>query len=168
MTQTVTFPTQPLTNTTTSYQISVADTANPNVVDTQVMTQGGQYKYDGTTGQAPEATKQWSQLVTLTAGAATLDLTALTNPVRDMSGLKLLELFAIAHEDNANVITIAPGASNGFTGWVGSAGLRLLTALDQNKIGPLYGGITVDGTHKTIDIAGTGTQKVLISMLFGP
>lgn len=169
MTITRAFSAPPITNTLLTYQQSVTNSVSPGTTQTELFSQGGQLQYNGVSGQAPLATKAFPVLVTLVAGAATLDLTALTNgdQTEDMTGLSLMELQAIAHPDNANPITIAPGASNGYSGWVGTNGLKLTTANDQNKIGPLYGGILVDGTHKTIDIAGTGTQKVYIAMLFG-
>jgi len=254
MTITRSFPTPPVTNTLLTAQQLVSNSLNPNVTWTEVLSQGGQLKYDGTTGQAPLATKgfpilqsltgsgvapvefvgaglndatsggtfsgsladvfyveidatgmpdtfKWkknsgsfttgvaitgsaqtlSDGVTITFGAttghtlgnnwtirmlgtATLDFTALTNgeDTQDMTGLKLLELFAIAASTNTHLMTIAPGS---YTGW--STGLKLTTANDQNKIGPMYGGIAVDGSHKTITVAGTGTDQVYLSFIFG-
>lgn len=144
--------------------VNTDDPASTQVTSTQ---QGGLTQYNGTSG--PVATAAYHQLITLTAGAFTLDLTAMVDGAVtvDATGLHLREIFAIAGEANANPIVIKPGASNGYTGWVGTNGLLLTTANDANKLGPLYGGIAVDGTHKTIDFTGTGTQKVLIELLFG-
>ncbi len=150
-----------------SVQQTSTNTNNPDTPSVATTSQGGLCQYNGTSG--PIASKAYAQLITLTAGAATLDLTALVDGgvTIDMTGLHLLEIFAIADTANANPLTIAPGASNGYTGWVGSSGLLLKTANDANKLGPMYGGIAVDGTHKTIDFAGTGSQKVSIVLLFG-
>lgn len=144
--------------------VNTADPASTQITSTQ---QGGLSQYNGTSG--PVATQAYHQLITLAAGVYTLDLTAMVDGgvTIDASGLALREIFAIADSANANPIVIKPGASNGYTGWVGTNGLLLTTANDANKLGPLYGGIAVDGTHKTIDFSGTGTQKVLISLLFG-
>lgn len=127
---------------------------------------GGQLAFNGTSG--PAATQAWHGLVTLIAGALTLDLTALADATLgtiSMSGLKLKFMQIIATAGNANPITIAPGAVNGYTGWVGSAGLSL-NASDQEML-VRNAGIAVDGTHKTLDLAGTGTQSAVIVLLFG-
>lgn len=153
--------------TQTNINETTIDSTDPNNVQVSRFVQGNQFKYDGTSG--PLATQAYHRLITLVSGALTLDLTALvdTDLVIDMTGLHLLELFVVAEASNANSITVKPGASNGYTGWVSTSGIVLTTANDENKLGPLYGGIAVDGTHKTIDITGTGSQKVYIEMLFG-
>lgn len=121
------------------------------------------------TGSGPVATKAFHGTVPLVAGALTLDLTALVDPTIadpiDMTGLKLKFLQVIADSGNANAITIAPGASNGYTGWVGADGLSL-NASDQEML-VRNAGIAVDSTHKTLDLAGTGTQSATLVMLFG-
>ncbi len=152
----------------TNLSETTTDSADPNNSQSSAFVQGTQRRYDGTTG--PIVTKAYHRKITLVAGAATLDLTALvdTDLTIDMTGLKLREMFLVSDSANANSITVQPGASNGYTGWgIGTQGLILGTANDEHKLGPLYGGIAVDGTHKNIDIVGTGTQKVFVSMLFG-
>lgn len=151
---------------TINLQETITNTADPSAKKTVMTNIGGQFKFD----TAPIlATKAYHQLVSLSTGALTLDLTALVDSdlTQDMSGLALLLMIAVADSANANPFTIKPGASNGYTGWVNSNGVLLTTANDMNIIGPLYGGIDVDGTHKTIDLAGTGSQKVNLLMLFG-
>lgn len=163
--------TRTLTNinsvTQTNINESTVDSADPGNTQSSNFVQGSSYKYDGTSG--PAATKAFHRLLTLSSGALTIDLTALvdTDLTIDMTGLHLRELYAISATANANSITLKPGASNGYTGWVGTNGIILATANDQNKLGPLYGQIAVDGTHKTIDISGTGAQQVYLSLLFG-
>lgn len=147
---------------------TTTDSADPNANQTSEFVQGSSWKYDGTSG--PSATKAYHRKISLGAGAATIDLTALvdTDLTIDMTGLKLKEIFLVADSANLNPLTVKPGASNGYTGWgVGTQGLILGTANDEHKLGPMYGGIAVDGTHKTIDLSGTGSEKVFISMLFG-
>ena len=128
---------------------------------------GQQWRFDGTTG--PAATKAWHSQVALSAGVLMLDLTALADAILttvDMTGLKLKMLHLVAPSTNANVITVAPGAVNGYTGWVGSAGL-ILNPGDNVLLGPMNAGIAVDGTHKNLDLAGTGSQVLNIVALFG-
>jgi hypothetical protein len=154
-------------NNQTDIQETTTNTADPASNQVTTTRQGGMVQYNGTSG--PTVTKTYHQLITLTAGAFTLDLTAMVDGsvTIDATGLTLRELFAIASDANLNPIVIKPGVSNGYTGWVGTNGLLLTTAKDANKLGPLYGGIAVDGTHKTIDFTGTGTQSVLLELMFG-
>jgi hypothetical protein len=127
---------------------------------------GQSWDFDGTTG--PAVTLWWHGLVTLTAGVATIDLTALVDALTgntiSMTGLKLKCLHLQATTGNANAITFAPGASNGYTGW----GLgEVLNGGDQRGPSICTGGIAVDATHKVIDVSGTGSQSVRVVMLFG-
>lgn len=172
--------TKTLSSITTQNTVTVNESntigADPTLASLPgVVSAGQQWRFDGTIG--PAVTKVWHRQVTLVAGAATLDLTALTDDIlttQDMTGLKLKALHAVPASTNANAITIKPGAANGYTGWVGTDGIVLNTTTissvnypDNVFIGPLYGGIAVDGTHKNIDIAGTGTQKVNLILMFG-
>lgn len=129
---------------------------------------GQSWDFDGTTG--PAVTKWWHGLVTLTAGAASLDLTALTDAATgltiDMTGLKLKCLHLQATTGNAGDITFKPGGTNGLTGWIGAGG-EVLAATDQRGPNVYTGGIAVDATHKTIDVTGTGTDSIRVVMLFG-
>lgn len=129
---------------------------------------GTAWRMDGTAGKS--VTKTWHGLVALVSGTKTLDLTSLTDAVLgtvDMTGLKLRFLHAVATSGNTAAISIAPGASNGLTGWVGSAGM-LLQPGDSRGPDLFTGGIAIDATHKDIDLAGTGTESVTLIMGFGP
>lgn len=121
---------------------------------------GQAWKFDGSVGPLP--TKAWHGVVTLTAGAATLDLTSLADAILttiSMSGLKMLGIIAYPDAANTHTISVAAGASNGYTGW-GSI-------VDRGALGPLYYTSAVDGTHKNLDFAGTGTEKMNVVVLFG-
>lgn len=127
---------------------------------------GQSWDFDGVNG--PLVTEWWHGLVTLTAGAATLDLTALVDALTslpvDMTGLKLKCLHLQATAGNANAITFEPGATDGYTGW----GLgEVLNGGDHRGPSICTGGIAVDATHKIIDVSGTGTQSVRVVLLFG-
>jgi len=122
---------------------------------------GQLWKFDGSIGPLP--TKAWHGVVTLTAGAATLNLTALTDALLttvDMTGLKLYGIIAYPDAANTHTISVAAGASNGYAGW-GSI-------VDRGAMGPLYYTVAVDGTHKNLDFAGNGTEKMEVVLLFGP
>jgi hypothetical protein len=121
---------------------------------------GQQWRFDGSNG--PLATKTWHGQVALTAGAATIDLTALVDPILgtiSMSGLKLLGIHATPDSGNAHTIGISAGASNGYSGWG--------AIVDNGALGPLPYTSAIDGTHKNLDIAGNGTEKLNLILLFG-
>ena len=116
----------------------------------------------------PTVTKQWSGLVTLSAGVATLDLTALTRDglaTVDATGLKLRGLKIKADSLNSSAVTLKPGAANGYDNF----GLGLsVKALDEILVGPLNSPTAVDGTHKTLDLASAmAAAKVTLVMIFG-
>lgn len=129
----------------------------------------GLWRYDGTVG--PAVTKAWHRKITLSAGVATIDLTALADDILttvDMSGLKLRHLQLTADSANTQPVTVAPGAVNAYTGWCKAAGGLSLGAADQQALGPLYSGIAVDGTHKNIDFASAMAAAVItVTALFG-
>lgn len=116
---------------------------------------------------SPDGEDAWSGQVALVAGVATIDLTNLTQtglsvPV-DATGKKVRAICVLADSGNANVIAIGVGASNGYTG------IGTISALNPGNmaIHTCQGSIAVDGTHKTLDFAGTGTQKLDILIVFG-
>lgn len=114
-----------------------------------------------------DAQEAWSGHVTLSSGAATLDLTALTQvglaTAVNATGMKLRAIQVLADAANANPISVGTGGSNGYD----QAGvLSKINAGDLvTKI--LNSATAIDGTHKTLDIAGTGSQGCSIHMVFG-
>ena len=97
--------------------------------------------------------------VDMTAGAATLDLRACegTQGAVDLNGLKPRVIIIEAKAGNANPITIAKGASNGYTGF-GAAFSITLQPGQKVMIDDNGAGTAVSGTVKTLDVSGTGTQ----------
>ena len=95
----------------------------------------------------------------MTAGAATLDLRACegTQGAVDLNGLKPRVIIIEAKAGNANPITIAKGASNGYTGF-GAAFSITLQPGQKVMIDDNGAGTAVSGTVKTLDVSGTGTQ----------
>lgn len=103
----------------------------------------------------------------LTVGAATIDFTALpstNNATIDTTGLKLQ--FVIFHNPSANLITIAPGASNGYDLWGASNDIEILPG---QRMGFFFNDASPDvgATDKTIDLAGTASQTLNCMMVFG-
>lgn len=105
-------------------------------------------------------------LLTLTSGAATIDLRNLdgTNgAVVDGNGLKV-QILRIKNL-GANNMTFSTGASNGhntFTtdGTVVPPGGHIMLFSNDN-------GDDIDGTHKTWDVAGTGAQTAEVTVIMG-
>lgn len=118
----------------------------------------------------PAVTKHSPYTLSLTAGAATIDLTSLPGITEDEtvdgSGLKVQMACFENPDTNANNMTITFGASNGYlllgTAWkiILKPGQSFQTYLDD-------GAPVIDGTHKNIDVAGTGTQSLLVEIVMG-
>lgn len=129
---------------------------------------GRSWDMDGTTG--PAATAWWHGEVTLSAGALSIDLTALTDAISgltvDMTGKKIRSMWLFAPTGNAGAITIKPHASDGYTGWTSSGG-QVLSAGDYRGPDIFTGGIAVDATHKILHVTGSGTDKLQLVLLFG-
>lgn len=103
----------------------------------------------------------------LAAGAKTIDLTALASTngaVISGSGLKV-QAFKVKNL-GANAMTFTDGASNGYE--LAGDGWKLILASGQYAM--IYGNDAapdIDGTHKTIDVSGTGTQTFECSIVMG-
>jgi hypothetical protein len=118
----------------------------------------------------PPVTKVFYDTIALVAGAKTIDLTALagTNGIAvDGTGLKVQQIKFRNRTSNA-AMTFTEGASNGYrlgacTGWLMGVGAGV------DEVGGLFRdtGPDIDGTHKTIDVAGTGTQSFDVAIWMG-
>lgn len=106
-------------------------------------------------------------LATLSSGAATIDLTDVAGTTGDqsMSGKSLRTIYLQATSDNAGVISVQAGATNGYP-LFGSSGKITLSPGDSMGL-RISTTNDVDGTHKTIDLAGTGDDSLVIVMTFG-
>ena len=120
-------------------------------------------------GSTPAVTKVSIGPVALDAGAKTVDLTALTGTngaVVDLTGLKVQILRIEALSDNANTISIEPGSSNGYA--LAGADFKLTLAAGQHHT--FYGANAapaVGPSAKTLDLAGTGSQGVKLTIVAG-
>lgn len=105
----------------------------------------------------------------LTAGAASIDLTALTGLNGVAVSLNAKTLRAVLFQNpaaNANAITIAKGAANGYTGF----GATYSETLQPGQTKLVYlaaAGTAVSGTVKTLDITGTGAQVLNYEIVAG-
>lgn len=105
----------------------------------------------------------------LTAGAASIDLTALTGTnggAVNGTGLKVQAILIKNKSTNSNVMTFAVGASNGYNlagaGWSEALLPGQWTLKFLNEAAP-----DVAAGAKTLDIAGTGAEVAQIGIVLG-
>jgi len=167
MANTVTFSGHFQSKLTTTETFSGADTANNTVT-----LDGDDEDFTLTGTTTPAITKVSRFTITLSAGAATLDLTAIPgltpNETIDGTGLKVQAIKFTPSSGNANPITASKGGTNGYgltaagTTWsipmdAGQSSLR-----NTNNAAPAIG-----GSAKTIDFAGTGSQTIKVTIWLG-
>lgn len=114
----------------------------------------------------PDVTKAAYQTVALSGGAATVDLTSLllNGQAVTLDGLQP-RAFHFKNTGAADM-TIAKGASNGFTGLGASFSVTLKTG--QEVAFYLSTNATaVSSTVKTLDLSGTGTDTLQLSVVAG-
>ncbi len=116
---------------------------------------------------AVPASKCIARTLALTAGALTIDLTALVGSggvAVDFTGLKV-QAVLIANPSTHDIV-FTFGASNGYlllgTGWKFTLKAGQKIEFFLNNLAP-----SVDGTHKTVDITGTGTDTFNIELVAG-
>lgn len=120
----------------------------------------------------PPISKAVVSEITLTAGAVTIDFTALTGAngaAVDATGLKLQYIAIINKAANA-ALSIVAGATNGYS--LGHASARYdlpghasNTSWIQQKFNDDLADVAAGA--KTLDVTGTGTQSFYIALLFG-
>lgn len=121
----------------------------------------------------PTATKCWASQVALVTGALTLDLTALTDASnstfasKTFLGLKVQAILLEAPADNGAAITLVTGASNGID-LLGASDWKIVVEPGQRYAIYLAGTApAVASGDRTIDLSGTGTDKLNIAMVAG-
>lgn len=120
---------------------------------------------NGSTNPSADAVTAFE--TTLSSGSATIDLTSVpaTTGTQSMSGKSLRTLFLKADSENAGVISIQAGGTNGYP-LFGSSGKITLSPGDSLGL-RISTDSDVDGTHKTIGLSGTGTDSIQVQMTFG-
>jgi hypothetical protein len=123
-----------------------------------------------TASSTPDAELVAETRVTLTAGAATIDLTAIpTNRggTIDGTGKKVRAFKFRAPSDNTGgAISVAAGASNGLA--MAGSDFKYNVGIDCEVQGYLKDTSTaIDATHKTLDLAGTGTDALDVIFVLG-
>ncbi len=148
-----------------SVDLTSVDAFNTTKLETGASKWSGSTKLSATT--TPAAQDSASFVQALTAGAATIDLSALTGTngrAVNGTGKKILAIFL--KPLGANPMTFTAGASNGYLLFGASGSVAVPNG------GFLLKGFgsalsAIDGTHKTIDVAGTGSQTCQVQILFG-
>lgn len=118
----------------------------------------------GGAGTSPVVDDVWAGTFTLTAGAASVDLAALTRTGRtalDITGKRVLG-YRVDNMGTA-AITLATGATNGYA--IGDGIVVGPGGSVQNWHETGFG--TVDATHDSIDVAGTGTDSFRLALWVG-
>jgi len=116
---------------------------------------------------SPAVTKDAAFNVTLTTGAATINLAAITDTdlgTVDLTGLKIQVIkFKNAA---AAAMTVAVGASNGHTG-LGSAFSVTIPPGGEVTFHGNDGGADVASGNRTLDVTGTGSQVLGVQVVAG-
>ena len=105
----------------------------------------------------------------LTAGAATIDLQALTGSngaAVDGTGLKVQAMKFRNKSTNSNTMTLAIGAANGYDAW----GTSFAIDVEPGGEVVLYGndaGSDIGATKSDLDISGTGTETAEVIIVMG-
>lgn len=106
----------------------------------------------------------------LSAGTASIDLTALTGTngaTVNLNGLRVVAIKFKAKGNNTGALTIAKGATNGYTGLGASFSITLPIGGETVFYG-VAGAAAVSGTLKVFDLTGTGTDSVDVEIIGGP
>lgn len=142
-------------------------TSDPTATSPSLLMNLGAFSATWNNGSSPNALDAWSGHVALSSGAATIDLTNLTqlglSTVVNATGNKIRAIMVQADSANANPISIGTGGTNGYSS------IGVLSVLNANDIAirTAVAAIAVDSTHKTLDLAGTGTQGCEVLIVFG-
>lgn len=127
----------------------------------------GTGRYDASS--TPAATKMVADKLALTAGAATIDLTALTGPngaAVTFNGLKvLLGIFYLPSTNSGASMTIAKGGSNGYELQSTHSIICTKGCWHFMEFGSRPG--AVGGSAKTLDLSGTGTDQLWYALVAG-
>lgn len=117
----------------------------------------------------PAVTKDVCFNLTLSSGLGSIDLTALPDPdlgTVDFTGLRVQQMLLFNPTTNANDISVAKGASNGYTGLGSAYGETLApggySVRCTNDRAP-----DIDSSHRILDVTGTGAQVLKVQITAG-
>jgi hypothetical protein len=157
-----------------SHQMTVTETLSvsiPDVVAQNAVVVHDQFNRTATlnASSTPAVSVSASFVATLSGGALTIDLTNMTGTngaVVNANGLVPRLIKFMNPATNANPITIAKGASNGYTG-LGATYSRTLQPGQETSDYLANNGTAVSGTVKTFDLTGTGSQVLNVQVVAG-
>lgn len=153
-------------------QVSVVETLEGEFVgaDNTVTINGLNASETLTSSTTPPVTKCGSGSKALSAGSATLDLTALLGSdgvsAVTLTGLKVASAIFKNPSTNANSITIAKGGSNGCTSFGSAFSITLFPGM-QIEIRGNDNAPDIGGTDKTFDLTGTLAQPLQYQIVGG-
>lgn len=155
--------------------LTIRETLTDNVpaaVETKRLVTHDQFNKTSTidSGTSPAGTLSATFEQALTAGTATIDLTALvgTNDIAvDGTGLRVQAIRLVCKTANTSPVSIGEGAANGYDGF-GSSFLLGLPADGNFLIETQGGGAVIGGANKTLDLASSDVDAIVeISILLG-
>lgn len=117
----------------------------------------------------PPATKVASFAQAMTVGAATIDLTDLlgsNGAAVDGSGLRVQAIKLRNKSTNANPITVAKGASNGYDGLGADFSVTLAVGAEITIL-PNDAGSDIGAANCELDVSGTGSQVLECIIVMG-
>lgn len=143
-----------------------------NTTDNTILVNGISQSGTLTASTTPAATKHSQWTVTLSGGAATIDLTAIPglngSETIDGTGLKVRLLQFYTPAANANVVSVTKAVSNGYgldaagTSWTESLDPDTGRSMWLNTTAP-----TIGSGAKNITVAGTGSQTIQVGVVLG-
>lgn len=160
-----------LTRQITTTAVETVDATLPTIGGSQITHSGLNTASESFTGASPvPVSLAVGVLVTLTGGAATLDLTAIVDELGrtiDLTGLKVQSFRAKPTTTNANKISFKSGASNGYN--LGGDADFKWSGYATDESDNLWRDTNPDvgPTAKNIDFAGTGTQSIRLQIVAG-
>lgn len=125
------------------------------------------------TGSTPAVSATASFLVTLSSGAATIDLTALTglnSATVNGTNLQVRAIKFRSPSSNANVITVKKGASNGYQIGMADGANAFNVSIPPGGDFSCYlaaNGVVISSSAKTLDVSGTGSQTLECQVVMG-
>lgn len=144
-----------------------SDSDYPAVKSPPLTHSGFDSRKDLDAATTPAVTKAAYFEKSLTAGAGTIDLTALTHNGQavDLTGLKV-QCLRIKNKIGNAAMTFAEGASNGYA-LLGASWLATLLAGQEITLFGNDATPDVAAGDRTIDITGTGTEQCEVSIVAG-
>ena len=147
----------------------VLETSVPAAGDASLLHNGYDTAVDVGAASSPPVSKCAFFEQALSDAAATIDLTALVGSngaAVDGTGLRVQFLKFRNKAGNANVMSLAIGAANGYDGF--GAGFKITLAPGAEQlVRTLDGGSDISGTNCELDLAGTGAQVAEMAIVMG-